>query len=451
MKKTIEENDAGYQLVIDQKGLTAYENHNEKFIGQINASDNLNDCAQLINEWFGFFRSGHIGLQIVRQPSGQSEDNQKIIEQFNTWEKLAINLDAFKSRLEAKPAIDLEGIWSAAYYKFGIKKVGKEYIGFIIQGDGAYWTKGQVKFKIKEDGSAVYYMRDHSARHFDQVDFLGKNYLQMGFVNLKRDFPIVESDPILKRHFKAITAQDPYFELIDQKTSLLRIPSFLGSEKSKIDNVLNANLEHIINTPNLIIDIRNNGGGSDSSFYELLPILYTNPISTVQMEYLSTPLNNQRMLDFINNKEYGFTDEQKKWAQNSYTKLSEHLGEFVLLDEHATTETTFDAIENYPKNIGILIHEYNGSTAEEFLLAAKQSTKVKLFGTNTAGVLDISNMYYVNSPCNEFQLGYSLTRSMRIPEMAIDGNGIQPDFYMDQRIPEHEWIKHVTEILNTKN
>lgn len=80
-------------------------------------------------------------------------------------------------------------------------------------------------------------------------------------------------------------------------------------------------------------------------------------------------------------------------------------------------------------------------------MAAKQSKKVKLFGRTTAGVLDISNMYFVNSPCGELELGYCLSRSMRIPEMTIDDKGIQPDYYMDKTIPVYQWIDFVAESL----
>ena len=76
--------------------------------------------------------------------------------------------------------------------------------------------------------------------------------------------------------------------------------------------------------------------------------------------------------------------------------------------------------------------------------------KVKLFGTSTMGVLDVSNMDFVPSPCGEFQLGYSLSTSMRIPDFTIDEHGIQPDFYMDSGIPEHEWVSYAEGILKSE-
>jgi len=284
--------------------------------------------------------------------------------------------------------------------------------------------------------------------NFETAALLGRNYLQMGFIMLKRVTPSLETAPELVAHFKAISAQDPYFEQVNAQTTLLRIPSFSGSEKKKIDSVILANRDLILRTPNLIVDLRNNGGGSDRSFNELLPILYTNTIRTVGVEYLSTPLNNQRMLDFINKEEYAFDEEGKKWAQESYDKLSKRIGEFVMLKEYPISTITYDTIYPYPENIGIIIHEYNGSTTEQFLLAAKQSKKVKLFGTTTTGALDISNMYYVDSPCKELRLAYGLSKSMRIPDMTIDEKGIQPDYYLHKDIPKHEWMKYVTEMLN---
>jgi hypothetical protein len=451
-KKTFEENDAGFAYVVDEKGQQAYEDHSRAYAEKVKDIEDLNECMQTIYEFLTWFRSGHLSIQPVNRQAGQSGGDQpseeEIRKQFADWEKLDVDVADFKAYLETKKEHDYEGIWINGIYKIGIKKVGEDYLGFIIAADGVYWKKGQIKLRINEDHSSTYYLRDHSGENFESAEMLGNNYLEMGFITLERTYPDLDPDPTVENYFKAISADDPYFEKIDAQTTLLRIPRFWGSEKWKIDSVINANRDVILKTPNLIVDLRNNGGGSDGSFQELLPILYTNPIRTVGVELLSTPLNNQRMLDFINKEEYGFDEAGKKWAQQAYDKLSERVGEFVSLNPYPVSVTSFDTIYEYPKNIGIIINENNGSTTEQFLLAAKQSKKVKLFGTTTVGVLDISNMYNVPSPCNEFLLGYSLSKSMRIPEMTIDDKGIQPDYYIDKFIPKYEWVKYVTDVLN---
>ncbi|WP_346993457.1 hypothetical protein [Alteromonas gracilis] len=56
-------------------------------------------------------------------------------------------------------------------------------------------------------------------------------------------------------------------------------------------------------------------------------------------------------------------------------------------------------------------------------------------------------MHQTASPSGVFTLHYSLTKSLRIPHMAIDGVGIQPDYYFDDKIPLYEWISHTQATL----
>lgn len=102
-----------------------------------------------------------------------------------------------------------------------------------------------------------------------------------------------------------------------------------------------------------------------------------------------------------------------------------------------------DKVLPNPQNVAVIINDKNGSTAEEFILLAKQSKKVKLFGKTTMGVLDISNMYFVDSPDKQFHLGYCLSKSLRIPDMKIDNIGLQPDYFIDKSIPDEEWLDFV--------
>jgi len=451
VKKTFEENDAGFAYALENKGETAYEQHTALIAEKVKEIEDLQTCSQTLLEWMQFFRSAHLGIQLLNQGNNASQgaapSEDEIRAQFKDWETAQVELGKFKAYLAEKEEMWYEGIWVSGVYKIAIEKVEAQYIGSIIEADGVYWQKGQVKLKIHPDGSSSFYMRDHSEQTFEpsQTRMLGESVLQLGFITLERSWPEVPKEPALQRYLTSMDAQEPYFERVNEQTVMMRIPSFNNYWKPAIDSVIRANLETITQTPNFILDLRDNGGGSDGSYGELLPILYTNPIRTVGVELLSTPLNNGRMLDFINNPDYNFSEEDKKWAQEAYDTLSNHIGEFVSLNEDPVSVTRFDTVYSYPANVGILINGNNGSTTEQFLLAAKQSRKVKLFGTTTYGVLDISNMHFANSPCEEFQLGYSLSRSMRIPDMTIDEKGIQPDFYLGKGVMPYEWIDFVVE------
>lgn len=451
VKKTFEENDAGFQHALNVRGLQAYAFHNKMILDKVKNAKTLNECIPILYEWLTFFRSGHIAIRPNYQPQRTTlvTSDKQVLD----WETYNINTEDFKKYLDKHNALYYEGIWEIAQYKIGIKKIEDEYIGFIIESGVETWTKGQVKlrFRITPDKTnSVFYMLDRSAVESNFVTMIGRNYLQMGNHFLSRIYPKIEEDPKYDQYIRSLFAEKPYIEQLNETTLYFRMPSFLLSHKSSIDSILNVYREKILSTRNLIIDIRNSGGGSDASFRSIIPFLYTNPIRTVGVEFLSTELNNQMMFDFATDPKFGLDDETKKWAKESYYKLQSKLGQFVNLNESVVSIIEKDTIYPYPHNVGIIINEGNASASEQFLLAAKQSKKVKLFGVNTFGALDMSNMNFVDSPCKEFQLGYTTSRSMRIPGFTIDDKGIQPDFYLDKSIPLHKWTYHVNKILNSQ-
>lgn len=360
LKETIEKNDAGFQYAIDQKGETEYKKHSDIFAEKAKSITDKDQCAETLAEWLRFFRKGHLWFGVNFDKDLKDKSNQpdieKIKKQFKNWATYPYQEKEFNAYISKIKEPGLEGIWTIPPYTIGVRKVKDEYIGFIIEADGIYWSKSQVKFIIKDENGklkATYYMQDRSAKEMKDVVLLGNNYLQMDWVTLKRIKPTFPTDKSLDMYFKFLTTDIPIFEKLNDKTAILRIPTFDGSAKKTIDSIITANQHIITTTENLIIDLRYNGGGSDGSFEKILPIIYTNPIRTVGVEFLSTPLNNQRMVDFISDPD--FSEEDKKWAKDALVKLNKHIGEFVSIDSTSVTIETYDTIYPYPKNVGIII------------------------------------------------------------------------------------------------
>ncbi|MCW1962130.1 S41 family peptidase [Chryseobacterium viscerum] len=454
VKKTFEENDAGYQYMIDKKGIPAYQAHNNEFLSKIKNVKSDTECQQTLYEWLKFFRSGHISIKMIEKDNQQAQPQPAVSAIDSKTETVKLDLKKFEKEVVSKKDTDIEGIWEVDPYTIGIKKFGDVYKGFIIKSGAENWKPYELKLTFNDDKTkGTYYLRNKTGQEIHNMRLVGKNYLEINDFTMKRVSPKFEKEEGIETYYQAILAQKPFLKELNKTTLLLRIPSFNGALKKDIDSVITANQSKIESTEILIIDIRYNGGGSDNSFSKIIPYLYTNPIRSVRTQLYSTKLNNQRMLDFYDNyQKYGMPVEEREYLKKAYDKLSKNLGKFVSLQDDGKTVgiTKMDKISPYPKNVGIIINDGNGSTAEEFLLATKQSKKVKLFGTTTAGVLDISNMYFVNSPCNEFKLGYSLSKSFRIPDMAIDGKGIQPDYFIDKTIPDYQWIDFVNDVLNEK-
>ena len=439
VKKTFEENDAGYQYIIDKKGQAAYNIHNQLMLEKIKAAESSTECAELLYKWLTFFRSGHIGIELLT--------NEKSTRNPETWKG---SITQFEKYISEKNEADYEGIWDiSGVLKIGIQKEGANYIGFVIESNVDTWEPEMVILKIEQNDNKVkstLYMRDYSPIESGEPELIDNNHLQIGQSTLKRLKPHFTPDTSVENYFKSINSPNPFMEELNATTLYLRIPSFDFEDKPAIDKLIADNKDIILKTENLIIDLRNNGGGGDQSFWGLLPFLYTNPIRIVSEEYLSTTLNNQQFLDASSDPD--LDEDTREWAKNMYDKLREKLGEFFFSSHEFVSMYQQETVHDFPKNVGIIINEGNASTTEQFLLAAKQSKKVKLFGVTTLGALDISNMASVESPCKEFELMYCISRSLRIPGMTIDDIGLQPDFYLDKTIPQHKWVEFANDILN---
>lgn len=471
LTETFEKNDAGFQYVIEIKGENSYATHNKLYTEKASEILDLNECHRLLNDWTEFFRKGHLNVQLIAENQNSIEQtgpsDKEIIEKYKNSEQFNIEkqeFDNYVDKLGNNPGF--EGIWALGSYRIGIIKdstnSNREYVGFIVNSKSPYWQKNQVKleiFKTKEGKLNIkYYTRDHSSVELERFEFYGNNILIAGsgsdlYANpsnilLKRISPKTIPDEKVEKYFSSIQSYIPLIEKVSDNTVLLRISSFNYDNKKYIDSLLRKNDTLIKNTKNFIIDLRYNGGGSDASYEKIMPYLYTNPVRRIGTAYLSTELNNNSMVDIMNEPDW--SDDDKKWAKESLYKLKKHIGEFVNLSDSTVSIDSLKSIYPNPKNIAILINGNCGSATEQFLLEAKQSKKVKLMGTTTSGTLDISNMHYVTSPSKEFELWYGLTKSYRIPEMTIDGKGIQPDYYFDKTIKPYEWIDKTIEILNYK-
>jgi len=142
-----------------------------------------------------------------------------------------------------------------------------------------------------------------------------------------------------------------------------------------------------------------------------------------------------------------FNADTKAFFQTAYNKLEKNKGSFVNIDEQKVSITTFDTVYQYPEKVAIIINKGNASTTEQFLLAARQSKKVKLYGMPTLGALDMSNLNTVISPNGKFILVYATSKSLRLPNFPIDEIGIKPDYIIDRYKNKYDWITFIQKRL----
>jgi len=440
LKETIEVNDAGFQYIIDQKGTDAYELHNKITMSRLENIDDAGECEHQLEKWLRFFRKGHLYIYSKHRVK---TDTKQVIKYKNINDAY---VKKFKRKLARQKNKDIEGIWKSGSYVVLIEKEQDKYLAYILESSSSNWKKGEVKFEIDADlGSTDYFMGNRSLQELDEIDVIGDNYLKMNWIFFERQYPTSQPSKEHEFYFRLMTAKNPFAEQIDASTIYLRLPSFSLEYKSQIDSIMSAWKDRILKTDNLVIDLRDNGGGGNGSFAEVIPFLYTNPIRMHSLEFLSSEMNNQQWREILNIPELG--EKAKKEIRIMVEKSEKNLGQFVKTYDEDFNVKQLDTVYQYPKSVGIIVNKKCVSSTESFLLQTRQSKKVKIFGTQTFGATDISNMLKANSPDGNFLLKYGSSKSMRVPELQIDDIGILPDYYIDSAIPDSEWLQYTIELL----
>ena len=245
---------------------------------------------------------------------------------------------------------------------------------------------------------------------------------------------------------------------LSDSTFYLRIPSFYNDDAEVLTR---KHWAEITSTPNLIIDIRNNGGGQDSYYQILSDLIYTQPYQSKGVEWYATGNNIKMYEEALKNGDIQNGEEGIRWTNSLVSEMKKNVGGFVIHPMMGGNQIIKnDTIFPYPKSVGIIINEGNASSAEQFLLSARQSSKVLLFGnSNTAGVLDYSNAISENLPSNKFELDFPMSRSLRLPDYPIDNIGLSPDVYVPYPSTTQlfgrldQWVyfvKSYLELMNTK-
>ncbi|MFN8577037.1 MAG: S41 family peptidase [Candidatus Sericytochromatia bacterium] len=225
---------------------------------------------------------------------------------------------------------------------------------------------------------------------------------------------------------------------IQDKTLLLNINDFLDS--NQLFELIEKNKNLIEESENLIIDIRVNAGGSDTAYEPLLKDIFP-PKSKIVLDGTLLYITERNY-----NNRFKFINEWKKTLKNKeeVKQIDQYLDElkniinkgFVELESTKSQTIEFDGELN-PKKIIVLIDRYCGSSGDQFALISSYSSKAKLIGRNTSGVIDYSNVAFEKFDDYGFDLMYPTTKSTRVIDgRGIDNIGVKPDIYIPWT-PEH--------------
>lgn len=229
--------------------------------------------------------------------------------------------------------------------------------------------------------------------------------------------------------------------VIDAENYLITMPGNSEENTKIVDSIVKADYQKIASSKNLILDIRNNLGGTVRTYAPLVPFVCTNPIQRISVTTLYSDA-------LVKSEESEIEYYKKKYPSNVEAikkkdlYLAEIKGKVGKLIYNKGSIFSCDSVKKYPENVAIICNYACFSAAEMMILDFKQSKKVKVFGEHTLGAVDYLDNFAVELPSQKYTLDIaSSKREIPKGQSKIDGKGIMPDISIAESV--EDWVSYV--------
>ena len=433
IKNHLESNYSGFKDKVTKSNLEQYNQFTAKKEQVAAQAKNKSQCFFIINQWMSFFNDNHL-YSVLNEESIEKIDSKQLQKDFPI-EKIAVSDELIEKLKKTK---GIEGIYIKKSESFSMavvknKNAFRDYVAVAVNSADGNLENGTVLAELKEKTAEEYFLLYNSSH-------------RLAFATIKpKDGELISG---FIKDGKGILDDENYeFEakLLNENTLYFNLPSFSWESKQMVDSLFSSQKDNLSKSSNLILDLRNNGGGSDDVYSFISPYLYTQPIKGIGVDVLAS---NDNIKGWELVLEYpDIPTESKAQIQQLVEKMKLQVNQNVNIVEDYVDSSYTPLL--FPKNVVILINESCASTTEQFLLEARQSKKVTLMGQNTSGTLDYSNLRESDFCDMPYKIYTPTTRSRRIDiGEGIDGIGIKPTIYLTEK---QDWIQEALKFLNTKS
>lgn len=433
LKATIKDAYVGYRDKVKGKEF-------DKLVNRVKKS-NSKDTFALLSRLTAYFKDQHMVLfdysfRKNKIDTQQCNRDSQMIRQYFANKKIKD---------------EYEGYWLSDfnYCVIALKKVSANpvtYYGYVVETKRRAIPGSCVLKMIKQkDGT---YFTDYMEENFGYRIFLHAKFKNKHTLWVNSYGGIWKRLPNYQEGIlKTITpfSFKPSLISLDDSTVLLKMNDFGGYNVKKFDSMVKANTKLIGQASTLIIDIRNNTGGTIRNYYCLFPYVYTNPIvhcSGYQLysnayiaDYEADIKTFLAKGDSVRAREYQETVDSMKLKKGQYVYFK------------ADTLAKNLPILTKPKNVAIIINNNCMSAAELMLLNFKQSSKVTLFGEPSGGAIDYLDALTLPFYYSKYSLFIATTkREITVDNPSYDATGIKPDVEISDDIAD--WIDFVKKYYN---
>jgi hypothetical protein len=431
-----ENNNPAFQKIkTDRKEYRIYLAGVKKLQKEVKQEKDIDRCIVYLDRYVSLLKDHHsgIGFNLERKDLGSAEliDQFRRSADYQKFKKLAIDSSKIVSHLMTKQAEDIEGIYSDGRNTvFGIIKKENapgKYIGVVLKQN-----------KLLDVGHVLLELTQKQNNFYDivyNIGLLGFNFQKI-FKRLEIKNGQISSFGFSKT-MNATPGEKPYeFKPLDASANYLRLSSFDGRLVEELDVFYDSLSKEIKSKPYLIIDLRNNGGGSERSYLKLLQYAYTKPLQIDPAEVWVSGENIRRYEEAEHGDNKELIERMKK------ARL------FTFIPQSTDTNLTWalDSVTVFPKKIALLFNRGTASAAEGMIVYFMQSEKVITFGENSGGYIGYGNVMTSQTPCRKFTIQSTTTKYSE--KSKYEFVGIPPNYTVPEK---HDWIEYAKQLLHRTN
>jgi len=433
----MEYTELNYSLIsfkVNKENEHIYEAHKVTLLAQAK-SQNWENCQHLMNAYMDFFNDGHLWVDKVEQSIPKEE--RKYTEK--------TDLDSLKimSLLQKNELDPIEGIWENNSYKIGIvknqnKKRKRDFVGIILDSSNPNFEKGEVKMELEKNEEAYianYLMGNRNVEVLTTAIFEDYHIKQEKSIFWRKLYPLPEGK--VAKQIGEINPKGVVFKNLGDNNYYIKIGSFESNNQPAVEKIVKEHGAKLQQSNILIVDVTNNDGGSDYTYFPLQPYIFSGPVEVAEFGAWVSP----------GNKEY-FSDalEASDTLNNTpfYQAMQSETPQLVYWPNEDKT-ITLDTIYAQPKKVAIIANNESASSAETFVARCNQSNRVVTFGQNTNGCVDGFNGVKHTTDCYSIRYPTSL-RTIHYDTEAIDPFGILPDVYLSEEMKDP--VKYIIEYMD---
>jgi hypothetical protein len=413
-------------------------------IGGLAAHASDDECLHLLRRLTDFFADGHLFIGEYPRPDSTAKARLAAATERTTWTEAALR-DYFDR--EAGRLDPVEGFWYADGYRVGIVRdpsAERDFAAVMLSTADA-WEPGQLRASFTRNADGSYQARfradDHSLRHYTARLQKGL-LLHMPPVTWARELPAGDAQRALLHPSKP---RAPAFATFGTGYVVLSIPSHSPEHRAVLDSLLSRHHAEIVAARVLIVDIRGNEGGSSGFTHPLRVYYHAESLRPAPARDVPVVLSSP------DNRRYFEGWGRSAFVQSLLARMDSAPGELVPF----TTDTAQPSIAMEsaagPVHVAVLMDRHVVSAGETFVLEARRSPKVTLFGENTGGVLDYANVSIMRLACpaRGLALGYPLiAASAALPAGGINNIGIPPDIVIAGHVADP--IRYIIEHYDSR-